>query len=142
MTHSTVDTRLTGKEQIEHIRAEAERRKKLIPFDWRELPRIDWPFGETHAKSFDGWIIVQADGRKISVQEFHQNFIYAGSLMGVQSEPTRYLEEAIGRAEQLWPSINIPRSCFRQLCTGEERHNRWQGHQLRLDDVAPRSVYR
>jgi hypothetical protein len=108
MTHSTNDNKGAGAKQVAHIRAEAERRKKLIPFDWRELPRVDWPHGDSHAKNFDGWTIPQTDGRKISVQKFHQDFIYADSLMGVPSDPTWYLAEAIGRAEKLWPSIKTP----------------------------------
>ena len=108
MTHSTIHTKGTGAEQVAHIRAEGERLKKLIPFDWHDLSRIDWPHGDRHAKSFDGWMVPLTDGRKVSVQKFHQEFIYAGSLMGVPNEPTRYLAEAIGRAEQLWPSIKTP----------------------------------
>jgi hypothetical protein len=62
MTHSAIGAKQSGREQIEGIRADAERRKKMIPFDWRDLPRIDWPYGEVHAKSFDGWIVPQPDG--------------------------------------------------------------------------------
>ncbi len=37
-THSTIDTKGTGAEQVAHIRAEAERRKKLFPFNWHKAP--------------------------------------------------------------------------------------------------------
>ena len=83
---------------------EVDHREQLIPFDWYDLPRIDWPFGETHAKSFDGWKILQPDGRKVSVQAFHQEFIYAGHLLGALDPPPRYLIEAIDRAEKLFPN--------------------------------------
>lgn len=38
----------------ERERANKERRLKLIPFDWKALPRIDWPYGEQHPKDFEG----------------------------------------------------------------------------------------
>ena len=83
---------------------ESDRRSKLIPFDWHDLPRIDWPYGKTHAKSFDGWNIPQPDGREISVNAFHQEFIYAGHLLGALDLPPKYFIEAIERFERLFPN--------------------------------------
>lgn len=104
MTHSTTDSIGIGGDHVARIRTEAERRKKLIPFDWRELPRVDWPHGDRHAKSFDGWNIPQPDGRKISVHAFHQEFIYAGHLLGALDPPPKYFIEAIERVQRLFPN--------------------------------------
>ena len=84
--------------------AESDRRSKLISFDWHDLPRIDWPYGQTHAKSFDGWNIPQPDGREISVQAFHQESIYAGHLLGALDLPPKYFIEGIERAKRLFPN--------------------------------------
>ncbi|WP_413895223.1 hypothetical protein [Rhodoferax sp.] len=94
-----------GRLNFERIKADEERRKKLIPFEWKELPRVAWLHGDTHPKGFDGWPVPQTNGRKVSVHAFHQEFIYAGHVMGMPNEPTRYLVEAIGRAEKLCPHV-------------------------------------
>lgn len=85
-------------------KTESDRRSKLIPFNWHDLPRIDWPYGETHAKSFDGWNIPQPDGRTISVHAFNQEFIYAGHLLGALYPPPKYFIEAMERVERLFPN--------------------------------------
>ncbi|MGZ8982774.1 MAG: hypothetical protein ACXW11_02325 [Methylotenera sp.] len=87
----------------EHERVEKERRLKLITFDWKALPRIDWPYGKAHPKEFEDWKIHQADGRQLMVQSLHQENIYADSLLGGLRNPTDYLLESIARAETLYP---------------------------------------
>lgn len=87
----------------EQRQTDKERRFMLIPFDWKELPRIDWPYGNAHPKEFAGWKIQQADERELIVQSLHQQNIYAGSLLGGLRYPTDYLLESIARAEELYP---------------------------------------
>ncbi len=87
----------------EHERIEKERRFKLIPFDWKVLPRIDWPYGTAHPKEFEGWKINQTNGRQLIMQSLYQENIYADSLLGALRHPNDYLLESIARAEALYP---------------------------------------
>ena len=82
---------------------EHDRRLGLILFQWQELPRVDWPHGNQPVHSFEGWAILQPDGRKLLVQAVHQEFIYAGALLGGLYPPSEYLVQAISRAEKLYP---------------------------------------
>lgn len=77
---------------------EHERRLRLIPFQWQDLPLVAWPHGNKSIHSFEGWVISSQDGRKLMVQAVHQEFIYAGALLGSLYPPTEYLVQAITRA--------------------------------------------
>jgi hypothetical protein len=114
--------------------ADKERRLKLIPFDWKDLPRIDWPYGNAHPKEFKGWKIVQSDGRELIVETLHQENIYADSLLGGLHYPTDYLLESIARAEALYPyekssPIILPPSLYWgrkiMMVDGEDKGYEW-----------------
>ncbi|MDO9050533.1 MAG: hypothetical protein Q7U70_03465 [Methylotenera sp.] len=104
---SLLPTEIEEKMRLDHERerADKERRLKLITFDWKDLQRIDWPYGKAHPKEFEDWKIWQADGRKLIVQCLHQENIYADSLLGGLRYPSDYLLESIARAEVLYPSV-------------------------------------
>lgn len=144
MTDSEVHSNGTGKEQVERIRADELRRKNLIPFDWRELPRVDWPFGNAHAKSFDGWAIEQTDGRKICGPEVSPGVHLCGQLDGGAELPNA-ISCRSHRARRATVAVHqhTPGLASASFVLGKKgAGHRWQGHQLRMDDVAPRSVYR
>jgi hypothetical protein len=100
MTHENDEIEFFHSDEID---TERERRLGLIPFDWQELPRVDWPHGNKRVHSFEGWAIPNGDGRKLLVEAVHQELIYAGALTGGLFEPTEYLLQAIKRAEKLYP---------------------------------------
>jgi len=118
----------------ERERAEKARRLKLIPFDWQDLPRINWPHGAAHPKDFEGLKLKLANGQEISMQNLHQDYIYAGSLLGRLRDPTDYLLQAIEAAEQYYPHTStppliLPPSLFwgRKVKTinGADKSNEW-----------------
>ena len=84
--------------------SQRQRRLNLIPFDWRKLPRVDWPHGNQSVHSFEAWPIPQPDGRKLTVETVHQAYIYAGALLGGLMAPSDYIVQAIASAEALYPN--------------------------------------
>ena len=128
---------------LDSMNTESDRRGKLITFDWHDLTRIDWPYGKTNAKSFDGWNIPQPDGRKISVHAFHQEFIYAGHLLGALDLPPKYFIEAIKRVERLFPNeksapVILPPALYEPRGL-RLRHLRSRAHHRQREDLRSRS---
>lgn len=60
-----------------------------LRFEWKSLARQTLlPVGQ-HPMTWPKWGLPRADGRVVDLESMHQNYLYAGDLLGGMTHPER-----------------------------------------------------
>lgn len=91
---------------VKQFREEQESYLAMLDFDWRQSPQTDHgeiagnPLGAPEGLSF-----MLSGGHLIRLRDWHQYFVYAGTLCGVPPDPEDHLIAALKTAQRLFPEF-------------------------------------
>lgn len=92
----------------DRIRQEDEAWLRKLGFDWTALPKVDHGQLVHHPLKGPVWYEIDVDtGRRISLKDFHQAYVYAGVLSGTPYSAELPLIAAIKYAKALYPDCPV-----------------------------------